>query len=260
MNFLGNNKKIIIAVAIGLVVILAGISAGVIGMNYVEKQREETEAVKDAVKASLDSFCAAVKANDISTAKLYCGEDVVTQMGMDLMDVDTYGTLVLDGLGIAEDDLNDTASEGFDALKESMKGIVLTGVKYNMEELSIGKTDASTVAATLPVQLNGCGSLVNLDFSGVISLANVGIANYTSDNQKTLMDLLDDAGVEAVHRDIQKQMYGSLLSAISGQVMNTPNVTHDWVMTFSVGRDDDGKISSATLVRAVEKKETGEEP
>ncbi len=257
MDFFRKHKKIVLVVLVVVLLLVFDAAIGFYGMRYLEKSAEQKEAVKVAVKADLDGFCDALESNDIATVKLFCTEDVVTQMGIDMMDADAFCALILDSLSLGEEDLSDEAKNSFDSMKKALKKAVLTGIYYDIEEMAIVKSDDDSVTATLPVRLFGCGSLVNVDFSGEIAMSNAGIVNYASDNLKTLMDFYDAGGEEAVHNDIEKQQIGTLLSAMNAKAADAADASddaHDWEMTFVVGKDAEGNATSAMLVKAIEQK------
>ena len=141
MDFFRKHKKIVLVVLVVVLLLVFDAAIGFYGMRYLEKSAEQKEAVKVAVKADLDGFCDALESNDIATVKLFCTEDVVTQMGIDMMDADAFCALILDSLSLGEEDLSDEAKNSFDSMKKALKKAVLTGIYYDIEEMAIVKSD-----------------------------------------------------------------------------------------------------------------------
>ena len=251
MGSTGNNKTVVTVVCVIVLLLFAGGAAGFFGMSYFERERMQEEAVERAVTEDVKGFCEALQNGDIGTASLYVSEGAATQMALDMMDVKEYRKLLLDGLSLSEEDLDDNLKESFDTFTKSLSKNVITDVSYDIGELSIVSKDRHSITATMPVRITGVGSLVNLDFSGEIALANVALANYTSENQKTLMDIYDQNGEDAVKNNLMQQELGNLFSAMNAKVKEAASDEHEWEMTFAIGKDAKGNVTSATIEQAM---------
>ncbi len=259
MGFFEKYKNVIVIFVVMFLLLVTGTAIGFFGMRHIQLQKYEQEAVTRAVKTDIEGFCKALEAGDPETARLYCSEEVAKGMGLDMMDAGEYRKILLDGLSVKEEDLDEETLKSLDALTNAMQASVVTGTSYDMDELVIGEGDDSSVTATLPIRIKGCGSLANLDFSGEISLANVSVANYTSENQKRLMDLYEKEGEEAVREDLETHELGSLFSAMNGQAKKAAALERDWKVTFTIGKDEDGNVTAATITNAaVVRDEPGE--
>ncbi len=259
MGFFEKYKNVILLFVMMIVLMVTGTAIGFFGMRHFQLKQYEQEAITRAVKKDIDGFCRALEAGDIKKARQYCSEDVAVGMGFDMMDPTEYRRLLLKGLSVKEEDLSEATMKNLDALTASLGKAMVTGTDYNMDELVIGEGDRNSVTAMLPVKIKGCGSLVNIDFSGEIALANVSIANYTTENQKRLMDIYDKEGVEAVREDMQTHELGSLFSAMSSQTKKAAEAEQDWHMTFTIEKDEEGLITSAKISNASKVQEDPEE-
>lgn len=237
--------------AVMVLLLFAGGAIGFFGMGYVQRNRLQQAAVERTVTEDIEGFCESLRSGDIGTARLFCSEGAAAQMALDMMDVREYRKLLLEGLSLSEEDLDDNLRHSLDSFTGSLSKNVVTAADYDITELVIVSRDRQSVTATMPVHLTGVGSLVNLDFSGEIALANVALANYTSENQKTLMDLYDKSGGDAVKRDLMQQELGNLFSAMNAKAKDAANLRHDWEMTFTIGKDGKGNVTSATIESAV---------
>ncbi len=259
MSFFEKYKNVIAIFVVMLLLLVAGTGIGFFGMRHIQHEKFEKEAVTHAVKMDVEGFLKSLEDGDPATAQLYCSADVAKGMGLDMMDIKEYRRVLLDGLSVKEEDLSEETAKNLDTLMKSLQKAIVSGSSYNIEELVIGEGDKKSVTATLPVKIKGCGSPVSVDFSGEIALANVSVANYTSENQKRLMDLYEKEGEEAVREELWKHELGSLFSAMNGQTEKAAKAERQWLLTFTVGKDEKGNITAATITNAAEIKDLPEE-
>ncbi len=243
----------IITIMIGILVLSVVIAGGIFGVYYIKGAKgEEEEAAKTAVEANINAFINALDAGDIESAKTSCSENVAATMNLDGMNADSFRSILMNGLGLSEETMSEETRAAMDSLITTMKENVCTSANYDINTGKFKKGKEEDLF-TLDVDVTGCNNLNAIDFSGAVALANISGINYTTDNQTTLMDVCDMAGLEAVRDMIKKAEVASLLSAMNGKVLEQANNTRNWTLTFAVSKDEEGNVTTAKLVGAEER-------
>lgn len=238
-----------------VVLLLSVLTAGGLFAVYMVKNdaKKDQEAVRTAVGTCMEGFCAALDGGDVEGAKQFCSDAAKAVLDLDDMNAEAYRQVLIAGLGLSEADMSEETRTGLDSLINTMRDSVFVSASYDTANATVKKSDKGVYRVTMDVTMTGCGNLNAIDYSGAVALSNVMIANYTTDNQATLMDICDTAGIEAVRNTIKKEEVGNLLSGMNAKVLEQSNMSRSFTFSFLVTVDEDGNVTSVIIDGAEEK-------